>query len=373
MTYRKLWVVLAALVLMLPVGLQAQNAEPATFFMTFVPNVQFSQMYVGLEKGYFADAGYDLTLEYGNEPDGVELIALGERQFGLIAGEQVILARANNRPVVSVYEWWQAYPIVIVTGASSGIETPADLTGQTVGVPGRFGATYAGLVAFLSANGMSESDIDLQEIGYNAPEVVCLGGVTASVVYGNNEPIQIAQRAAAGDCDAVDSVRVFPVADYVDLVSNGLVTSEAMINEQPEQVAAMVGAYNQAVSDVINNPAEAYLLSAPYIDNLPLSPALEEVLTAAAEEQREFLAMNPDCETVAASRDALYALLSASFPAEDLLQFEVLLATVELWDADRLGVAEVSSWEATQDTLVQMGFIDTRIDVEAAFTNDFLP
>lgn len=373
MTYRSLWAVLTAFVLMLPVGLRAQDAEPTTFFMTFVPNVQFAQMYVGLEKGYFADAGYNFTLEYGNEPDGLELIALGEREYGLIAGEQVILARANSRPVVSIYEWWQQYPIAIVTGADSGIETPADLAGQTVGVPGRFGASYAGLIAFLNANGLSESDINLQEIGFNAPEVVCIGGVAASVVYGNNEPLQIAQRAAAGDCDAVDEVRVFPVADYADLVSNGLVTNEALITTQPERVAAMVRAFDQSVADVINNPAEAYLLSAPYIDNLPLSPALEEVLTAAAEEQREFLATNPDRDAVAASRAALYALLSATFPRADLLQFEVLLATVELWDADRLGVAEASSWETTQDTLMQMGFLDNRIDVTAAFTNDFLP
>ena len=375
MTYRKLWIVFAALMMALPIGVAAQDttAEPSTFFLTFVPNVQFSQMYVGIEKGYFADAGYDLSLVYGDEPDGVELIVLGEYDFGLIAGEQVILARANERPVVSVYEWWQQYPIVVVTSESSGIETPADLAGETVGVPGRFGASYSGLVAFLAANDLTESDIDLQEIGYNAPEVVCIGGVTASVVYGNNEPLQIAQRADAGDCDAVDTVKVFPVADYADLVSNGLVTSESMIAEQPERVTAFVGAYDQAVADVINNPAEAYLLSANYVENLPLSPALEEVLTAAAEEQREFLATYPSRDAIAASRDALLELLTASFEREELLQFEVLLETVKLWDADQLGFAEASSWEVTQQTLMDMGFLEGEIDVNTAFTNEFLP
>ncbi|MEL6272860.1 MAG: ABC transporter substrate-binding protein, partial [Chloroflexota bacterium] len=269
--YRKL---LAGLILLavtvLPAAAQ-DDLEDTTFFMTFVPNVQFSQMYVGIEKGYFAEAGYNLELEYANEPDGVELIAIGERQFGLIAGEQVIIARANERPVVSVYEWWQQYPIAIVTSAGSGIESPADLTGRDVGVPGRFGASYAGLVAFLSANDLTESDIDLQEIGFNAPDVVCVGAVEASVVYGNNEPLQIAQRVAAGECDAVDEVRVFSVSDYADLVSNGVVTNETMIAEQPERVAAMVNAFDRAVNDVINNPFEAYLISEPYIENLPMN------------------------------------------------------------------------------------------------------
>jgi NitT/TauT family transport system substrate-binding protein len=367
---RTLVVVLVVGLAVLPVRLIAQETTP--FFMTFVPNVQFSQMYVGLEKGYFADAGFDFTLEYGNEPDGMELIALGERQFGLIAGEQVLLARANDRPVVSVYEWWQQYPIVIVTPADSGITSPADLAGRRVGVPGRFGATYSGLVAILASAELTEQDIDLQEIGFNAPEVVCLGGVEASAVYGNNEPLQIAQRAAANDCDAVEQVRVLPVAEYADLVSNGLVTSEMMIDNHPEQVQAMVAAFDRAVQDVINNPAEAYLISEAYIDNLPLPDDLREALTVAAAEQREFLTTDPTRAEISASREALLSLLREDFSPETLLQFEVLLATVELWDADQLGFAETAAWDQTQQTLLQMGFLDSPVDVSEAFTNRFL-
>jgi NitT/TauT family transport system substrate-binding protein len=351
----------------------AQDAEPTPFFMTFVPNVQFAQMYIGMEKGYFADAGFDLALEYGNEPDGVELIALGQYNWGLIAGEQIIVARANERPVVSVYEWWQANPVAIVTSADSGIESPADLAGRRVGVPGRFGASYSGLVALLNANSLTESDIDLQEIGFNAPEVMCVGGVEAATVYGNNEPLQIARRVEAGDCDAVSEVRVFNVVDEADLVSNGLVTNEALIANQPERVAAMVAAYDMAVADVVNNPFEAYLLVEPYIENLPLSDDLRAALEAAAAGQAAFLADGPTREAVAAQREAVFAELGAQFPADELLQLDVLLETVKLWDAEQLGFAEASSWELTQDTLVQMGFIENTIDVETAFTNDFLP
>lgn len=346
--------------------------EPLTFFMTFVPNVQFSQMYVGMEKGYFAEAGFDLTLEYANEPDGVERIALGDLEFGLIAGEQVILARANSRPVVSVYEWWQQYPIVIVADASQ-VSTPADLAGLRVGLPGRFGATYSGLLAFLAANDLSEQALDLQEIGFNAPEVLCVGGVVASAVYGNNEPLQVQQRIDAGDCPALEAITVLPVVDYVDLVSNGVVTNEMLIAEQPERVARMVSAYDRAVRDVINNPAEAYLISANYIENLPLSEELQLALENLANEQRAFLSENPTRAQVAASREALYTRLSETFSSAELLQLRVLLETVNYWDADTLGYAELSSWELTQQTLLEMGILAQPIDLTAAYTNDFLP
>lgn len=353
------------------------GAQPAMtdiqFFMTFIPNIQFSPVYVAQAKGYFEANGLNVTVEYGDEPVGVDLVAAGERQFGMFSGEQVIAARANERPVVFVYEWFQQFPIAIVTPVESGIETAADLAGRRVGVPGRFGATYAGLLALLAANDLSESDLQLEEIGFNAPEVMCIGAIEASAVYINNEPLQIRSRAADGDCGDVTDVRVLPVADAVDLVSNGIVTNEATIADQPELVSAFVGAFDAGLSAVINNPAEAYLLSVDYVENLPLTDELRAALETEAEAQTAFLTENPDREAIHASREALAARLRETIPPADLLQFEVLLATIALWDAEQLGYTEAASWDATQETLMLMGFVDTPISLDGAYTNDFLP
>jgi NitT/TauT family transport system substrate-binding protein len=366
--------VLACVLLVVPAGAQDGETMDTTFFMTFVPNVQFSPMYVALEKGYFAEAGFNVTLEYGDEPVGVDLIAAGERQFGLISGEQVLAARAQGRPVVFFYEWWQKYPVGVVATVESGIESIADLAGRNVGIPGRFGASYSGLTTLLAANGMSESDINLQEIGFNAPEVVCVGGVEASVVYINNEPLQIRNRAAQGDCGSVTDVRVFPVSEAADMVSNGVITSEAMIAENPDAVRAMAAAFDAGLRDAIHNPAEAYLVSANYIENLPLSDALRAALETAAAEQTVFLAEAPDRAALAERRAALASSLREQFAPDELLQFEVLLTTIEMWDAEQLGYTDPASWEVTQDTLLLMGFLDAPVDdLAAAYTNDFLP
>jgi NitT/TauT family transport system substrate-binding protein len=361
----------ALLLLALPVFARAQDISAQTFFMTFVPNIQFAPVYVAIEKGYFADAGIDLTIEHGEEPLGLDLIASGERQFGLISGEQVIAARAQDRPVVYVYEWFQQFPIAVVTPVESGIETVADLRGQRVGLPGRFGATYFGLTALLTANGMTEADVDLQEIGFNAPEVVCIGGVPAATVYANNEPLQIADRAAAGDCGDVTDVITFPVADYADLVSNGIVTNEATIAEQPELVAALVGAFDRGLRDVIANPAEAYLISLNYVENLPLSDELSATLGELSQQADENAELNRD--ELAAARTTLLEGLQADFEGNELIQLRVLLASIDLWDADVLGQTDAESWTLTQDTLLQMGFVDAPLDdLAAAYTNDFL-
>ena len=115
-------ILILALLLIGVIGVQAQSvrrhAELAlrdvTFFLTYIPNIQFAPVYVALEKGYFADAGLNVTLQSGDEPDGINLIAANQLQFGLASGEQVIAARAQERPVrlrlrvVSEVSGWRA-------------------------------------------------------------------------------------------------------------------------------------------------------------------------------------------------------------------------------------------------------------------------
>lgn len=360
------------ILLLVITGAQAQQQpQEIPFFLTFVPNVQFAPLYVAIEKGYFAEHGIVFALQYGDEPDGVNLIAADQYKFGVISGEQVIQARANERPVIFVYEWFQQYPVGIVVPDDSGIESVADLAGRRVGIPGRFGASYSGLVALLSASDMQESDIQLEAIGFNAPEVMCVGGVEAAVVYINNEPLQIERRAEAGDCGSINGIRVFPVSAAADIVSNGLVTSEAALQDDPQLVQAVVSGFDQGLRDVINNPAEAFLLSAVHVEGL-LTDELAAALETEATQQAEFLADGPDRQAIIESRAAMRQRLGEQFDNDALLQFDVLLNTIELWDAEQLGVSDADSWATTQDVLMAMGFLEAPIDLTAAFTNQFV-
>src|SRR6266568_8796376 len=73
------------------------DPTPIKLFLGYIPNIQFAPVYVAMERGYFKDAGIDLTLENSfDETDGLTRIATGKLQFGLLSGEQVILARAQG-------------------------------------------------------------------------------------------------------------------------------------------------------------------------------------------------------------------------------------------------------------------------------------
>lgn len=369
MLAKRLLTVLA--LLPLAIAVQAQT-QPTRFLLTFVPNVQFAPVYVGQEAGYFSEAGFDIVVEYLNEPDVVDLVASDQAAFGMVSGEQVIMAGVQGRPVQYVYTWFQRYPIGIVSAAGE-LTSLQELAGRRVGLPGRFGASYSGLTAILAANGLSESDLELQEIGFNAPEVFCLGAVDAVVVYANNEPLQIENLISQGECGDVSAVDVVEVGDYLALVSNGLVTSEARAAANPEEVAAFVSAFDRALRDTINNPAQAYLYSLAHVPNLPISDDLRAALQTLAEQQAAFLATEPTREEVAASRQGLRAALGEGFTDADLLQFDVLLSTIELWDAELLGITSDESWQNMVEVLTTIGMLNQPPDISALYTNAFVP
>ena len=361
------------IVLLCLFSVAADDASDESILLTFIPNVQFSPFYVGIDSGHFAEAGFNVTLEHLQEPDVLDLVALGQANFGIVSGEQVILARAQGRDVVYVFEWFQRYPVGLVYSSAKDLSDLGDLSGMTVGIPGRFGASYSGLTTLLHSAGLSEADIEVAEIGFNAPEVFCLGAIDAAIVYVNNEPLQIRQRARAGECGDVADVDVVTVASQVDLVSNGMIVSRALLTEAPSAVRRMAGALGAALREAIDNPAGAYLASLNHVDDLPQSADFVAELQAASERQQAFLAGDPDRAAIARSRQDLADALSAQFEADLLTQFSVLLNTIELWEAERLGYSDLASWEAMRETLDLMGDLGGELgDLADAFTNEFL-
>lgn len=351
----------------------AQEVDEETVLLTFVPNIQFAPFYAADAAGHFADFGFAVTFEHLNEPDVVDLVAANQNTFGVVGGEQVILSRAQGRPIVFVYEWFQDFPVGIVIPVDQAVETLDDLKGMTIGIPGRFGASYSGFTALITAAGLLEGDIDLQEIGFNAPEVLCTGGVEAAVVYTNNEPLQIQARAAQNDCGEITEVQVIPVSVAVDLVSNGLITNEDTLENNPDLVERFVIAFDRGLEASIQNPAKAYLQSIDYVENLPITDDLRAALENESIIFEQWIEAGADREGFAQARQDFWGRLTEQFDAETLIQVEVLLATIEMWDADQLGFSELSSWFEMQNTLLTLNLLEEETDLQAAFTNEFLP
>jgi len=289
--------------------------------MGYIPNIQYAPFYVAVDKGYFAEEGLEIEFDYSFETDGVALVGAGELPFAVASGEQVLLARSQGLPVVYTFAWYQQFPISIVSTPELNIKEPADLRGQTVGLPGLFGANYIGLQALLFSAGLTPEDVKMDAIGFNQVEAFATKQKNIVVGYAANEPIVLNSQGIA-----VNELRV---ADYVQLAANGIISSEMTIKDEPDLVRSMARAFARGIVDAIANPDEAYTISLKFVENL-------------------------------ADQD-------------EAVQMQILNTSIEFWKADKIGYSDPQAWENMNDLLMKMGLVFLSEDLSKSFTNEFIP
>jgi NitT/TauT family transport system substrate-binding protein len=286
----------------------------------YIPNVQFAPLYVAQAKGFYAEEGLQVALEYGFENDFVALTAQGERQFAVASGDQVILARAQGLPVVYVMKWYQRFPVGVMSLAKMGIDSPAKLEGHSVGTPVLSGASYVGWKGLVYATGLDETTIRLEVIGFTQAEAVSQGQVDAAVIYIANEPVQLTQAGM--------EVNVIEVSDYIDLVSNGIITNETLIRENPDLVRRVVRASLRGLEYTIAHPDEAFAIA----------------------------------------RQAVPEITDEDVPT----QRAVLEASIALWRSDHPGLSDPQAWSNSAAFMLATGLIESPVDVETLYTNQFV-
>ena len=300
----------------------APELAPIQLGVGYIPSVQFAPLYVAIEKGYFAEEGLAVSLEYGYETDFLKLVGVGEREFAIASGDQIILGRAQGLPVTYVAEWYARYPVVVFSPAEKGIASPKDLIGKTVGIPGLFGASYVSWKALVVAADLPEDQIILKTVGFNQAAALQEGLVDAAVDYAANGPVQFQMQNIPTDVIVVD--------DYMHLPANGLVTSEAIIADHPQQVTGMVRAMLRGIAYTLAHPDDAFEISLKYVP-----------------EARQNLATNR------AIFDASLPYWTPASPAA-------------------LGRTDPEIWPATAAFMHRAGLVDKLVDTDGIWTNEFV-
>src|SRR5215217_3795970 len=148
-------------------GRAAQDRTEFSLALDWYPNANHAGLYLALERDLFGAAGLAAEIYTPSDPTVVlQTVGAGQDTFGISYQTDVLLARAQDVPVVSIAALVQHPLLGIMSLASAGITRPADLAGKQVGYPG-IPSQEAFLATMLENDGAAMDDIDLVNIDFN--------------------------------------------------------------------------------------------------------------------------------------------------------------------------------------------------------------
>lgn len=261
----------AALLTALPAF--AQDLTPVRFTLGWKTQGSDAPFLLALSKGYFEAEGLAVTIDQGEGSAATVTRIMGgayDAGFGDInAIIQNAAARPGEAPVM-VYQLWNRPPFAIVVPKSTGIQTVADFEGRKLG--GAQGTPTTRMwEVFAKRNGIDMSKVAIENMAPNLQEPMMIRGqIDGAFVFNITSWFNL----LANKQDPANDYNWFSFEDYgMDLYSNGMMVSRALLAEKPEVVAGLVRAVNRATLEVAQDQ-DAAMDAIMAFDNL-VNPDIE--------------------------------------------------------------------------------------------------
>lgn len=233
-------------------GALAQDPTEVALALDWYPNANHAGLYLAQARGYFEDAGLDVEIYTPADPAAaLQTVGAGRDTFGISYHSEILFAREQEVPVVSVAAIVQHPLNSLMMLEESDIYRPADLVGKTVGTTG-LPTNDAYLQTMLEQDGASLEDIEIVDVGFDLLPSILSGRVDAVIgAYWTHETILAEEEGVP-----VRYLRVeeWGVPDYYELI---LAAGESTVAEQGEAVSAFLGAMQQGYYDAIAEPDAA--------------------------------------------------------------------------------------------------------------------
>ena len=330
---KKTWKMAAAAVMVsaammgMALGAQAEETKDGlkkvTVILDYVPNTNHTGMNVALDKGYYEEEGLDVEIIEPTDGATATLIAQQKGTFGISYQEDVTIAltSADPLPIKAVATLIQHNTSGFVSLADSGIESPADFEGKTYAGWGGPGES-AVLEACMTQAGADFSKLNMVISDGTGFEAL---GKSCDVMWFFEGWDNII--AAMNGCE-LNYMELRKLDERLDYYTPVVITSDAVLESDPEMVSAFLSATRKGYEDAIADP-----------------DAAAEILSSHAE----------------------------SYDVEMLKKSQEYLADKYMEGNERWGEMKDEVWDNYTAFLKEYGVIDKDLAAAECYTNEFLP
>ena len=300
------------------------DSDEVSLMLDFYPNADHAGIYFAEQRGYFRDAGLEVSIAEPSDPAApIRQVAAGQVDIAISYEPEVLIARDEGLPVVAVASLVDEPLTSMIWLPESGIGSVADLGGRTIataGIPYQDGY----LKTILERAGVSAEEVQTANVGYGLLPALLSGRADAMLGgFRNVEGVDLRLRGRQPTVIPVDRLGV-PTYDELVLVAN-----EETIEEDPEPLRLFLAALERGTEGVVENPraGTAALLAA--------SPGLDATLTAAEVEE------------------------TAPLLAKD--------------EGERYGELDAENWEKFAAWMRDNGLVESLVPTDEAITDELLP
>jgi NitT/TauT family transport system substrate-binding protein len=287
------------------------------------PRAEQANLFVAQDLGYYRDQGIEFEYVPGNgSGDALKQMLAGNADVGFVGPEAIYFTVDQGGDAVGIYNIYPQSIFTIVSWPETGIRTPADLRGKTIGVLSQASGSRYVVLTLLALAGLKETDVTLVATGPNpAPFLERKVDAWSSLVT----------TAADLQEQTGQTFNQLLARDYLNLPTDVLATTRESYTRRGDLLIRFLRAVRQGTEHMIAHPAEAAAISVQHALDIKDAAKAEKVIRAFGE------ASKPDGG-----------------------------------DAQTLGTFNLTVLREGARLYQEAGLVKTRVEIERYFTNDLV-